>query len=87
VRDDLQRAGLSIIELDVAEVGALQLDRGIQDLFEHQLKLGGDKEPRAQLIQASHRGEIGIQPVLQSQQFRLRPLALGDVLEIHRDAP
>src|SRR5215217_2918895 len=47
----------------------------------------GGQKPCAQVVQAAHRGELGIQLVLQSQQFPLRPLAIGNVLEVHRDAP
>ena len=38
--DDLQGAGLLIVELDIAEVGPLECDRSCQRLLEQRLELG-----------------------------------------------
>ena len=58
LRDDLQHARVRVIELNVAEVGAQQRDRGVENILEQRLKLHLREQPRAELVQPVHRRQL-----------------------------
>ena len=49
-----ERAGLSIVQLNIPEIGALQFDNGVEDLIQHRWQVSGRDQPRAQLVQPRH---------------------------------
>jgi hypothetical protein len=73
VRRDPQGVCCRVIQLDVPEIGVLQRNRGIENLFEHSGQVCGFGEACAHLVDAPHVLELGRQRVLEK-------IALGNRL-------
>ena len=56
--DDLQPARVAVHELDVPHVRGGHVDGGVNDFEQQGRRVPGLDEPRADLVEAGHRGEI-----------------------------
>lgn len=78
LRHDLQYSGRRIAQLDVAEIGTLQGDRGLEYLLENSRQIGSLDQTRAQVVQTAHVFELRV-------ELGLDALAIRDIANCSDD--
>ena len=77
--DDLERARLRVMELNVTDVGTGDRDGGVDDVLEQRGRVVGADQAGAHLLQPGHAGQLGGQVLLALAQRRGGLDLIGDV--------